>query len=289
MIVQKTDHFSLSAIADSGQCFRWQRRGEGFRIIAGKNVVQAMQNLSGDELTLNCTQEEYTRIWKPYFDLDTDYGAVIAAIPPEDAYLRAAAEYGQGIRILRQDPWETLITFILSQRKNIPAIRQCVEKLCAACGNVICEETEGPLYAFPTPEAILTLGEERLRALGLGYRAPYVLRTAEAFCAGSSVQALEALSDEQLQSALCGFYGVGRKIALCTMLFGFHRMNAFPVDVWMQKVQKSRYPGGFQLERYAPWGGVMQQYMFAYERHLNGAGNEKSEAGSESLYIPSRS
>ena len=241
---------SLSAIADSGQCFRWQRRGEEWRIVAGKNAVQAMQNLSGDELTLNCSQEEYTRFWKPYFDLDTDYGAVIAAIPPEDAYLRAAAEYGQGIRILRQDPWETLITFILSQRKNIPAIRQCVEKLCAACGNVICEDTEGPLYAFPSPEEICTLGEERLRALGLGYRAPYVLRTAEAFCAGWSVQTLEALSDEQLQS---------------------------------------RYPGGFQLERYAPWGGVMQQYMFAYERHLNGAGNEKSEAGSEALYMPSRS
>lgn len=274
MIVQKTDHFSLSAIADSGQCFRWQRRGEGFRIIAGKNVVQAMQNPSGDKLTLNCSQEEYTRFWKPYFDLDTDYGAVIAAIPPEDAYLCAAAEYGQGIRILRQEPWETLITFILSQRKNIPAIRQTVEKLCAAGGRVIGEDEGEPIYAFPTPKEICTLTPDALKACGLGYRAEYVRRTAEDFCQkGIRAENYFDLDDEALLAALCCFYGVGKKIALCTMLFGFHRMNAFPIDVWMQKVG-ARYPGGIPTESYAPWGGVMQQYMFAYERYL--AAEEKN-------------
>ena len=164
---------------------------------------------------------------------------------------------------------------MLSQRKNIPAIRQAVEKLCAAGGRIIAEEAAGPVYAFPAPGEIMSLSNERLRACGLGYRAPYVRRAAEVCCGlETPLAGLADLPDGALYDALCAFYGVGRKIALCAMLFGFHRLNAFPMDVWMNRVAERHYPGGIPIERYAPWAGVMQQYMFAYERELAG----KSEA-----------
>ena len=268
MITVQTKCLSLDAIYESGQCFRWTPCDGGYRIVAKGKLLRAYQAPGQDSLTLNCSSQEFERIWKTYFDLDTDYPAIIAGIPSDDLYLQSAAAYGQGIRILRQEPWETLITFILSQRKTIPAIRQAVEKLCAAGGRVIGEDEGEPMYAFPSPEEILALTPDALKACGLGYRAEYVRRTAEDFCReGIRTENYFDLNDEQLLSALRGFYGVGKKIALCTMLFGFHRMNAFPIDVWMQKVG-TRYPNGIPTESYAPWGGVMQQYMFAYERYL---------------------
>ena len=269
MIVPKNPHLNLAAIADSGQCFRWQKRGNGYMIPALGKVLCANE-LPDGALELSCTEEEYRLLWRGYFDLDTDYGAMTAILPANDPYLRAAAEYGQGIRILRQDPWETLISFLISQRKNIPAIRQAVEKLCQTAGRVMEEDTERPIYAFPSPAELLRLGEEGLRACGLGYRTPYVLRAAEVFSGETDLNGFHALEDEALLHALCALYGVGPKIAQCVMLFGFHRLNAFPVDVWIQRVEEKRYPDGLQPERFAPFAGVMQQYMYAYERHLEG-------------------
>ncbi len=266
MIVPKNPHLNLSAIADSGQCFRWRRQGNGYVIPALGRVLRVRETPDG-ALELSCTEEEYRLLWRAYFDLDTDYGAMAAVLPAEDAYLRAAADYGRGIRILRQDPWETLATFLISQRKNIPAIRLAVEKLCAANGREIGEDEDGPIYAFPSPAELARLGEEGLRACGLGYRVPYVLRAAEAF-SEADLNGFHDLEDEALQRALCALYGVGPKIAQCVMLFGFHRLNAFPMDVWIQRVEKRRYPGGLRPERFAPFAGVMQQYMYVYERYL---------------------
>lgn len=269
MIVPKNPHLNLSAIADSGQCFRWRRQGNGYVIPALGRVLR-IRETPGGALELHCTEEEYALLWRAYFDLDTDYGAMAAVLPREDGYLRAAAAYGRGIRILRQDPWETLVTFLISQRKNIPAIRQAVEKLCLTVGRVIETDEEGPLYAFPSPAELKRLGEDGLRACGLGYRAPYVLRAAEVF-SGEDLNGFCSLDDEALLQALCALHGVGPKIAKCVMLFGFHRLNAFPVDVWIQRVEEKRYPGGIHPEQFAPFAGVMQQYMYAYERHLESA------------------
>ncbi len=267
MIVPKNPHLNLSAIADSGQCFRWRKREDGYVIPALGRVLR-IRETPGGALELDCPEEEYALLWRAYFDLDTDYGAMAAVLPKEDGYLRAAAEYGRGIRILRQDPWETLVTFLISQRKNIPAIRQAVEKLCLTVGRVIEEDEEGPIYAFPFPAELKRLGEEGLRACGLGYRAPYVLRAAEVF-SDTDLNGFRGLTDEALLQALRALYGVGPKIAQCVMLFGFHRLNAFPVDVWIQRVADRRYPGGLRPERFSPFAGVMQQYMYAYERYLS--------------------
>lgn len=264
MLVPKNTRLNLTAIANSGQCFRWRRRGDGY-VIPVLGRVLRVRETPGGALELDCPEEDYALLWRGYFDLDTDYGAMTAVLPAEDDYLRAA-EFDRGIRILCQAPWETLVTFLISQRKNIPAIRQAVEKLCLAGVRVIGEDEEGPICAFPSPTEIARLGEEGLRACGLGYRAPYVLRAAETF-RDADLNSFHGLDDEALLQALCALYGVGPKITQCVMLFGFHRLNAFPVDVWIQRVAEKRYPGGLLPKRFSPFAGVMQQYMYAYERY----------------------
>lgn len=242
--------FDPAKIAESGQCFRMSQEGTAFRVRAmGKSVT--VRPVEGGNYILDCPPEDEP-LWRAYFDLDTDYAAF--APDPRDGYLCRAREMARGVRILRQEPFETLITFILSQRKNIPAIRACVEKLCAALGE------DG---SFPSPESIAACGEAELQALGLGYRAPYVLGTARMAVSGElDLEALAALDDGDLEAALRQAPGVGVKVARCVMLFAYHRLDAFPVDVWIDRTLRLRYPDGFPLEKYPGCAGVMQQYLF---------------------------
>ncbi|MEE0956398.1 MAG: DNA glycosylase [Eubacterium sp.] len=261
--IKAGEDFSLQKIADSGQCFRWQRldtEGNGitYRIPAMGRVLTASQIPEKGEIKLSCSHAEFDSVWRSYFDLDTDYAAIRARIDPSDTWLRKAADYGKGIRILRQDPFETLISFIISQRKSIPAIRTSVEKLCAMAGREGC---------FPAAADIERLGIDKIRACAIGYRAPYVLKTASVFAEKTYTAAgLEGLDDDHLMEKLLELPGVGIKVASCTMLFGFHRMNAFPKDVWILRALEDHYPNGFPYERYDPYNGLMQQYIFAYYR-----------------------
>lgn len=253
--VKIDNDFDLRKIAESGQCFRWNPvGGGGYRIQAKDRMLTICPTGQG-----LYEVSEWDAFWENYFDLSTGYAEIRAGISEDDPYLRAAAQAGEGIRILRQDPWETLITFIISQRKSIPAIKGCVEKLCRAAGRKL---SEG-YYAFPTKDELAALSTEDLRACGLGYRAKYI-----AAVAGSStdVDEMRTLDDEQLLKELMLLPGVGVKVASCTMLFGFHRLNLFPEDVWINRVLEEHYPDGFPFERYAPYCGVMQQYLFYYRR-----------------------
>lgn len=263
MLVRQIPHFDLDAIMASGQCFRLCEKTPGtFLVPAGRRAV-TVQALGDGRFAFDCTGSEFDEFWAGYFDLDTDYGGMIHSIDPSDGYLLRAAEYGSGLRILRQDPWETLISFILSQRKSIPAIRDCVERLCACFG----EETDGALCAFPTPAALAGAQEAALRGCALGYRAPYVLKTARAVAEGQiDLKALRALDDEAMRRTLMTLPGVGVKVANCVMLFGYHRLCASPVDVWIQRVIDEQYGGISPFARYGENAGVMQQYMFFYRR-----------------------
>lgn len=254
--------FNLKKIADSGQCFRLNQLEPGrFRLTARNRCVELTER--ADAWALDCPEAEFNALWRGYFDLDADYAAFRAAVPEKDTYLTAAAEFGTGIRILRQDPWEMLVTFIISQRKNIPAIRACVETLCARYG-----ESLGPEYAFPSPAALSEAGEEGLRACALGYRAGYVLAAAQLVQTGTlDLQTLASLGDQELLEALTVVPGVGVKVANCVSLFGYHRIAAFPRDVWINRVVREHYRGRFPLYRYKGFAGVMQQYLFYYARH----------------------
>ncbi len=256
----------LTKIAESGQCFRMTALpGGGFSLVAGDRFL-ILKLLGNGRYVLDCSESDFKQHWSRYFDLDTDYDAFLSAIPESDAFLRAAGDFGRGMTILRQDPWEMLITFILSQRKSIPAIRNCVDRLCAAFGEYI--PAEPGVFAFPTPQALAAQTPEALAACGLGYRTGYVFAAARMVASGAlDLAALASLDDDSLLDALTTVPGVGEKVASCVMLFGYHRLNAFPRDVWIRRVVDTEYGGEFPMNLYCGFAGVIQQYAFYYARH----------------------
>ena len=254
MLIQ-AEHLNLSQIAESGQCFRWLPGPDGWLIPAFGKTLRVRQQ-APDAIEADCAPAEWNALWHDYFDLDTDYGAMIAGIDPEDAYLSAAAAYGSGIRILRQPLWETVASFIISQNNNIPRIRGIVGRLCPTCAD------------FPAPDRIAALSEGDLRAMGLGYRAPYLRAAALRFLYENDAAVLPTLSYPDARSRLMQYPGIGEKVADCICLFALHHLDAFPMDKWMKRIVKTRYAGQFPSERYPGTRGVMQQYMFFYERSL---------------------
>ena len=289
MVVRTIANFDLRQIAESGQCFRMAEislPGElrcgadtAWRVISGGRMLCAAQR--GSRVWFCCDEDEFP-YWEEYFDLGTDYGAYIASIDEKDGYLRAAAGFGGGIRILKQDVWEMIITFVISQQKTIPNIRALVEALCREYGT----RMEG-YYAFPAPEQLDAASLDELRELKLGYRAGYIKRICEDVRRGAlDLKLLRQMNYPSAMAYLQGFYGIGAKVANCVCLFGLHHVEAFPVDTWIRKILMREYacrcgeaalariPQARRCEylveryfdRYDGYAGVMQQYLFYYER-----------------------
>ena len=242
--IQITDDFDLDRIAESGQCFRWHKDAAGtYRIIHNAHCLR-IRSLGNKTFALSCSED--------------------------DPFLAAACEYGKGIRILRQDPWEMLTSFIISQNKNIPSIKKCVELLCEAAGQRQ-ENADGSYYVFPTPEEVLSLSDEALAACRLGYRCRYVKAAAMDVAEGRlDLNQLSEAPEPDTIKALTTVCGVGVKVANCVSLFGLHHVDAFPIDVWIRRILKNEYPAGYPKEKYSPYNGIYQQYMFYYYRAKNG-------------------
>ena len=262
------DDFDLGKIHNSGQCFRWEERRDGTYRIPGKEHCLRIRKTTDKEYEADCTEEEFSRYWRDYFDLAENYESIRLRIEEgEDPFLHHAAEAEKGIRILRQDPWETLVSFIISQNRNIPAIRRSIEWLCRIAGEQKLDRAGEEWYSFPSPEAVARAPESDLALCRLGYRAPYVKAAAESALHGDFDAArLQNVPDDELMEELTKLYGVGVKVASCVVLFGFHRLDAFPIDTWVRKVLDNEYPDGYPFERYRPFNGVCQQYMFACYR-----------------------
>lgn len=264
--VIKLDSIDLSKIAKSGQCFRWKPLGNGRFLVPAYDRFAVFSQSSENEIKLLYSSIDDRRFWEDYLDASLDYERIRKGIDKEDEFLRAAAENGKGLRILCQEPFETFISFIISQRKNIPAISSCVESICRAAGQKLGSFEGEDVFSFPKPKDIT---EDVLSRCSLGYRLPYVLQAARAFEQEPELsKKLSKMPDEELLSTLQTFLGVGIKVASCTALFGFHRMNVFPVDVWMKRALLEHYPDGFDLERYAPFNGLIQQYIFEHYKTL---------------------
>lgn len=258
-------HFDIQKIADSGQCFRiCKTENNRWQVIASNKFTYVDENETGGYI-ISCPDED-NGFWTEYFDLNCDYQKFEDSVAADDNFLSAAIEYGKGIRILKQDPWEMLITFIISQRRSIPSIKTCVNRICSRWGRML-----GPgIYSFPEPEALSEASLEELCECGLGYRAEYVYLAAKAAAEHRlDMETLKAYNDEQLYSALLSLRGVGAKVANCVMLFGFYRIASFPVDVWIDRVQKEYYNGRFPVEKYNGFAGIIQQYIFFYARRKN--------------------
>ncbi|MCM1541317.1 MAG: 8-oxoguanine DNA glycosylase [Blautia sp.] len=270
MINRKTEHFSPEQICGSGQCFRMEQKPDGrYRVIAGKRCLELEQQ--GEEVAFYCEEAEFGDFWEEYFDLRGDYASYASRIDPDDAYLKNAAEFGGGIRILRQDLWEMTVSFLISQRNNITRIRRCIEKLCERYGERLIDGCGEAFYAFPAPEALAGLEEDALMECNLGYRSKYVVRAAKSVADGGfDLEYVSRLPYREARGELMKLYGAGGKVADCVCLFALHQLEAFPVDTHINQALQAHYGQGFPMERYDGFQGVLQQYIFYYE--LTGAG-----------------
>nr|WP_295282770.1 8-oxoguanine DNA glycosylase [uncultured Blautia sp.] len=266
MITVELDNFSLREICQSGQCFRMRETAEKntYELIAGDKYLKASQE--GSIVNFFCSDMEFICYWVPYFDIDVDYGKYIQTVNPRDSYLNAAVQCGSGIRILHQDLWEMIITFLISQQNNISRIRGCIEKLCVRYGEQM--ESDGTeYYSFPTPEQLSAATEADLRQLGMGYRARYIVETTRSILTGEvSLDRLYQIKYYRTaRKELMKLSGVGEKVADCICLFALHHMDAFPIDTHIRQVLDEHYRRGFPNRRYRGMRGIMQQYIFYYE------------------------
>lgn len=270
MITTELDNFSLDQICRSGQCFRMNQISEDtYALIAGDKYLEITQH--GTIVDFHCSDAELVCYWVPYFDLDADYGALSSMVNSRDTYLTHALACGSGIRILRQDLWETIVSFLISQQNNIPRIKKCIEKLCTAYGEKKLSSENKEYYAFPTPYALANAPLEELKALGLGYRARYISETAKSIYYGEiSLEKIEGFCySRRAKKELMKLCGVGEKIADCICLFSLHHLDAFPVDTHIRQVLDEHYKRGFPNRRYRRVRGIMQQYIFYYELNKN--------------------
>ncbi len=252
--------FDIADTLDCGQAFRWSEleSGKWSGIAAGRELVIYREN---DEVILeNITEADFQSFWRGYFDLDRDYSEVIAAISGNEI-LKKASEVGGGIRILRQEPWEALCSFIISQNNNIPRIKGIISRLCENFG-----EKVGSGYSFPTAEKIACLSVEDLAVLRCGFRAKYIIDGAKKYSSGEiDEEVLYHGNIEDARKELEKILGVGPKVADCTLLFGYSRIEAFPRDVWIKKAMEVFFKG--ELPAVAmPYAGIVQQYLFHYAR-----------------------
>lgn len=270
--------FSTARTFDCGQCFRFGPMPAHLPPPPASDAVwgiaydrQVAFADDGVYLYVYADKEAFESIWLQYLSLDADYAyaderLVHALSGPSQAHMQAALEAARGIRILRQDPWETLCSFIISQNNNIPRIRKIIEALCRQYG----QEIPGG-YAFPTPNALAGAGQDAIFACGAGFRAAYIWEAAEKIAGGAfSLAAVQqAQSYEEANQLLCSLRGVGPKVSACTLLFGFGRTEAFPIDVWMQRVIDRRFGGKLDPTVFGDWAGLAQQYLFYYERYAS--------------------
>ena len=270
------EFFNLRQIADSGQCFRMnpvetETGKESYYLIAYGRYLKLRQ-LDENTVMLDCSEEEFHQLWKHYFDLDFDYGRIVREISDSgDDFLKKAVAYGKGIRILRQEPFEVLISFIISQNKNIPAIKSCIEAICTCFGEKKISPEGIEYHTFPDAATLATAAKEQLRALKTGYRDEYIIRASQAVADGSlDFDRLCCCGFEEAVKCLKQIHGIGDKVANCIALFGLHHIDGFPVDVWIKRVIDEYYGGSFPKEKYAGYAGIVQQYMFYYMRHING-------------------
>ena len=270
-MIISADYLDIEKIAESGQCFRMTMNADkSYSVIHKGKYLNIKKSDDGFSYEFDCNEEDYDNIWKTYFDMDFDYANVEKNVDADDEFLVSAVRYGSGIRILNQDPWEMIVSFIISQRKSIPAIRTSIEKLCRLCGDAI-EYNDNIYYSFPSAEKVAALTEEEILSCSVGYRAAYIKAAAEAVVSGNvDLDRLCSLSDEELKEELLTMHGIGIKVASCVMLFGYHRLNSFPVDVWIERAMAEKYPQGFPYEMYEGHAGIMQQYIFFYMRYLHG-------------------
>ncbi len=261
IILKDTKNLNIPLCLDCGQAFRWKETGNGIwqGIACGKFLC-----IKQEENTItffNTTKEDFDSLWVKYFDLERDYEKILSSYNEEN--LITACKAFPGIRILKQDEWEAICSFIISANNNIPRIKGIIERLCENFG----DEINGG-FTFPSPEKLAALQVEDLAVIRSGFRAKYILDAARKISTGEvDLEKVKAMDFEDAKNELLKINGVGEKVAQCALLYGFGRMEAFPVDVWVKRIVAELYPNGLP-ECIKGTEGIAQQYLFHWRRNL---------------------
>ncbi len=259
MIEKNLKDFDIAQIADSGQCFRFSRIApQIWRVMAFQKILD-IEKISENDYIFHCDKTEFRNIWYSYFDFQTDYGIIKDFVYKlRDAYLISAINYGRGIRILRQDLWEMIVSYIISQRNSIKRISNTINKICSHfSGN------------FPSPAQLSQFSENDFIKLGLGYRAGYLFEiTKSVINYDLDLEKLKSMETLDAINYLKQFKGIGEKVANCIALFGLYKTDAFPIDTWIKRIIQKEYSGFFDVNKIKPYAGIIQQYMFFYQRFL---------------------
>lgn len=290
---RQAEDFHPEHIFDCGQAFRWERQQDGsYTGIAGGRIANIRfvpegpdsfprlgqpQPCRGELIVSNTSEEEFEQFWRDYLDLDRDYGMIKKELSRQDPVIKEAIRWGGGIRLLRQDPWETLLSFIISQNNHIPRIKGCIAALCGNFGEKAGEYEGKAYWTFPKPQILAAMEPEELSACRLGYRAKYLIETARQV-EKDGLSALEQAADpgvsyKEAFEYVTRFCGVGPKVANCVLLFSMGKYDSFPLDVWMKRVMEQLYGQkslkemkAFAEKNFGRYGGFAQQYLFYYIR-----------------------
>lgn len=283
VIIEGIKDFDPVHIFECGQCFRWNKEDDNsFTGVAFERVLNVKSE--DDKIILSNTNlEDFNNIWYNYFDLERDYGEMKEELS-EDEILKEAVKFGSGIRILKQEPFETLISFIISANNAIPRIKSSIESLSKRYGKYIGEYNGKDYYAFPTAEALSKVDVEELKETKIGFRAKYVSSAAKRVYNGEAdLNDIKTLDTDEAREKLMEFQGVGPKVSDCILLFAMEKYDAFPIDVWVKRIMEYFYLKEdtsmkkiqrYGEEKFKDLAGFAQQYLFYYAREL-GIGKKK--------------
>lgn len=254
--------FDLEQTLDCGQSFRWSKNTDGSftGVVRGRVATVSYCDTT---LTVVESAEVDKKLWREYFDLDLDYAGIKDKLSNMHPVLAEASSYAGGIRILQQEAFEALITFIISQNNNISRIKGIVERLCENFGDKIDDNH----YAFPTAERLSKLTPDDLSVIRAGFRHRYIIDAAQKVHSGEiDLEKLRTMNYADAQKELMKITGVGTKVADCVLLYGLHRLRSFPLDVWMKRAMTVLFDG-MKGDEFGDYGGIAQQYIFHYSRH----------------------
>lgn len=249
---------NLPLTLDCGQAFRWVDKGDGYFYSVAYSKEATIKRTENGLLFVNGNEEDIRNVWIPYFDLETDHKEITDRLS-KDKFIKSAFERYGTIRILNQEPFETLCSFIISSYNNIPRIKGIINRLCEAYG-----DKTGEGYSFPDAKTIAVKTEEELSFLRAGYRVPYILDAAKKVAEGEiDLEGIKALSEDDARKELMRIKGVGKKVADCTLLFSLGFTDCYPVDRHIERATKEFYPDGLPAF-FSPNSGLAQQYIFSY-------------------------
>lgn len=271
--------FDLAQTLECGQCFHFVKLDEEDYVLTAKGYVLHVSQEADTVTFYDTDKDEYVNVWKDYFDMDRDYSAIKKKLLEKDDKLKDAIESMWGVRILNQDFFETLISFIISQNKQIPHIKKIVADISAKFGTYKGTYGGADMYTFPTLEQLANASEEDFKELKTGFRAPYIMDAIRRNMAGQfDINELKSMDYDSCIKELMTIKGVGEKVANCVSLFGLGKKEAFPVDVWIKRVMETMYFDGvdtpkdkiadFAKEQFGELGGFAQQYLFYYGKSI---------------------